>query len=106
MIGDKDLIVRRDSASTPWLVDIVWAAAARIGHRGVFSNELTTIDDDHMPFITAGVPAVDIIDLEDANARGRWHTAADTLDNVSARSLQIVGDVVLAALPDIEAKLR
>jgi Zn-dependent M28 family amino/carboxypeptidase len=102
MIGDKDLIIRRDGASTPWLVDIVWAAAARIGHRSVFSNELTAVDDDHMPFIMAGVPAVDIIDLDYA----AWHTAADTLDNVSARSLQIVGDVLLAALPDIEAKLR
>jgi Zn-dependent M28 family amino/carboxypeptidase len=102
MIGDKDLLIRRDSASTPWLVDAVWAAAARIGHRAVFSNELTAVDDDHMPFITAGVPAADIIDLD----YPAWHTAADTLDNVSARSLQIVGDVVLAALPDIEAKLR
>jgi glutaminyl-peptide cyclotransferase len=102
MIGDKDLVIRRDSASTPWLVDIVWAAAARIGHRGVFSNELTAVDDDHMPFITAGIPAVDIIDLD----YSAWHTAEDTIDRVSARSLQIVGDVVLAALPDIEAKLR
>ena len=102
MIGDKDLLIRRDAASTNWLVDIVWAAAARIGHRGIFSNEQTSIDDDHMPFIRAGVPAVDIIDLD----YPAWHTAADTLDNVSARSLQIVGDVVLAALPDIEARLR
>ena len=102
MIGDKDLVIRRDSASTPWLVDLVWAAAARIGHRGVFSNELTAVDDDHMPFITAGIPAVDIIDLD----YPAWHTAADTVENVSARSLQIVGDVVLAALPDIESKLR
>ena len=102
MIGDKDLLIRRDAASTPWLVDTVWAAAARIGHRSVFSNELTTIDDDHMPFIRAGIPAVDIIDLD----YPAWHTAADTLENVSARSLQIVGDVVLAALPDIEARLR
>ena len=102
MIGDKDLVIRRDSASTPWLVDIVWAAAARLGHRGVFSNELTAVEDDHMPFITAGVPAVDIIDLD----YPAWHTAEDTIQNVSARSLQIVGDVVLAALPDIEGKLR
>ena len=102
MIGDKDLLIRRDSASTPWLVDIVWAAAARIGHRGVFSNELTAVEDDHLPFITAGIPAVDIIDLD----YPAWHTADDTIQNVSARSLQIVGDVVLAALPDIEAKLR
>lgn len=102
MIGDKDLLIRREAGSTPWLVDIIWAAAARIGHKGVFSNELTAVEDDHMPFIMAGVPAVDIIDLDYA----AWHEADDTLQNVSARSLQIVGDVVLAALPDIEAKLR
>ena len=47
------------------------------------------------------MPAVDIIDLEYA----AWHTAADTLDAVSARSLQVVGDVLLAALPQIEARL-
>ena len=102
MIGDKELVIRRDAVSTRWLVDIVWNAAARIGHGGVFSNEQTSIDDDHVPFLSAGIPAVDIIDLD----YPAWHTAADTLDNVSPRSLQIVGDVVLAALPDIEARLR
>jgi Zn-dependent M28 family amino/carboxypeptidase len=101
MIGDKDLIIRRDANSTPWLVDIVWNAAARLGHRGIFSNELTSIDDDHMPFLRAGVPSVDIIDLD----YPAWHTADDTIENVAPRSLQIVGDVVLAALPDIEQRL-
>ncbi len=101
MIGDKDLVIRRDANSTPWLVDIVWNAAARLGHRGVFSNELTSIDDDHMPFVRAGVPSVDIIDLD----YPAWHTADDTLDRVAPRSLQIVGDVVLAALPEIEKRL-
>jgi Zn-dependent M28 family amino/carboxypeptidase len=101
MIGDKDLVIRRDANSTPWLVDIVWAAAARLGHRGVFSNELTSIDDDHIPFVRAGVPSIDIIDLD----YPAWHTAEDTIDNVAPRSLQIVGDVVLAALPAIEQRL-
>ena len=101
MIGDKNLLIRRDASSTPGLVDIVWEAAGRIGHRSVFSNELTSIDDDHMAFVRAGVPAVDIIDLD----YPAWHTANDNLDNVSAKSLQIVGDVVLAALPDIEKRL-
>jgi glutaminyl-peptide cyclotransferase len=101
MIGDKDLVIRRDANSTPWLVDIVWNAAARLGHGGTFSNELTSIDDDHMPFVRAGVPSVDIIDLD----YPAWHTAEDTLDNVAPRSLQIVGDVVLAALPAIENRL-
>jgi glutaminyl-peptide cyclotransferase len=102
MIGDRDLVIRRDANSTPWLVDIVWAAAARLGHRAIFSNELTTIEDDHIPFLRAGVPAVDIIDLENPT----WHTARDTMEFVSERSLQIVGDVVLAALPDIEARVK
>jgi len=101
MIGDRDLLVRRDSNSTPWLVDLVWAAAARAGHRATFSNELTTVEDDHVPFVRAGVPSVDIIDLDNPT----WHTAQDDLEHVSVRSLQIVGDVVLAALPDIERRL-
>ena len=101
MIGDRDLTIRRDANSTPWLVDIVWAAAAKLGHGGTFSTELTTIEDDHVPFLRAGVPAVDIIDLDNPT----WHTPQDTLEFVSARSLQIVGDVVLAALPDIEKRL-
>jgi glutaminyl-peptide cyclotransferase len=101
MIGDRDLLIRRDSNSTPWLVDAVWSAAARIGHAGTFLNELTTIEDDHVPFVKAGVPAVDLIDLDNAT----WHTAQDDLEHVSQKSLQIVGDVVLAALPAIEQRL-
>jgi Zn-dependent M28 family amino/carboxypeptidase len=101
MIGDRDLRIRRDANSTPWLSDIVWAAAAKLGYAGTFSNELTTIEDDHIPFLRAGVPAVDIIDLDNPT----WHTPQDTIEFVSARSLQVVGDVVLAALPDIEKRL-
>jgi hypothetical protein len=101
MIGDRNLTLRRDANSTPWLVDAVWTAAERLGQRAVFSNELTTIEDDHIAFLRAGVPAVDLIDLD----YPQWHTAQDDLDHVSARSLQVVGDVVLAALPDIEKHL-
>jgi hypothetical protein len=101
MIGDRDLTIRRDSMSTPWLTDLVWAAAGRAGHGRTFVDERTTIDDDHIPFIEAGVPAVDIIDLD----YPAWHTPADDLDRVSARSLQVVGDVILAALPDLDARL-
>ena len=60
------------------------------------------VEDDHVPFLEAGVPAVDIIDLD----YPAWHTADDTLDNVSARSLQTVGDVLMASLPHIETRLR
>jgi Zn-dependent M28 family amino/carboxypeptidase len=97
MIGDKDLNIRREANSTPWLTDAIWSAAKRLGHSKYFLPESTPIEDDHLPFLHAGVPSVDIIDL-DYHA---WHTAEDTLQNVSANSLQIVGDVVLAALPEI-----
>lgn len=101
MIGDKDLNIRREANSTPWLTDIIWAAARRLGHQRHFLPEVTPIEDDHLPFLQAGVPSVDIIDLD----YPAWHTVNDTLENVSAQSLQIVGDVVLAALPDLEARL-
>lgn len=101
MIGDKNLNIRRDSNSTPWLVDIIWSAAARLGHTREFPNELTTVEDDHIPFVRAGVPVVDVIDLDNPT----WHTAQDNLENVSARSLQTVGDVIVAAFPEIEKRL-
>jgi glutaminyl-peptide cyclotransferase len=101
MIGDRNLTIRRDSNSTPWLVDLVWEAAAGRGHDRVFVGSSTAIEDDHLPFLRAGVPAVDLIDLD----YPAWHTPGDTLDQVSANSLQIVGDVLLDALPRIERRL-
>ena len=102
MIGDRDLHIRRDLNSTPWLTNLVWTAAARLKQSDVSLPQTTEIEDDHLPFVEAGVPSLDIIDLE----YPAWHTAADTIEQVSARSLQTVGDVLLAALPDIEARLK
>jgi glutaminyl-peptide cyclotransferase len=101
MIGDRQLTIRREQNSTPWLTDVIWATAKRLGHGAQFLDEPTPIEDDHIPFLKAGVQAVDLIDLD----YPAWHTAQDTLDNVAARSLQIVGDVVVAALPAIEQRL-
>jgi Zn-dependent M28 family amino/carboxypeptidase len=102
MIGDKELTIRREQNSTRWLTDIVWSTARRLGHDRQFLAESTPVEDDHLPFLEAGVAAVDIIDLDYT----AWHTAADTLENVSQRSVQIVGEVVLAALPEIEQRLQ
>jgi hypothetical protein len=102
MIGDRDLQIKRDLNSTGWLTDIIWNAARQQRQTAVFQPATTQIEDDHLEFTAARVPAVDIIDLEyDA-----WHTPADTLDNVSAGSLQTVGDVLLASLPAIEARTK
>jgi Zn-dependent M28 family amino/carboxypeptidase len=102
MIADRDLQLTRDTNSTPWLDGIIRSTAGAQKLGAYFSGAPLAVEDDHLPFLAAGVPSVDIIDLD----FGAWHTAADTLDAVSARSMQIVGDVLLAALPQIEAKLR
>jgi Zn-dependent M28 family amino/carboxypeptidase len=100
MIADRDLQIKRDSNSTPWLTDLIWSAAQQ-RQLTAFRPDRVQIEDDHLPFVQAGVPSVDIIDLE----YPAWHTAGDTLDAVSARSLQVVGDALIAALPKIEARL-
>jgi Zn-dependent M28 family amino/carboxypeptidase len=100
MIGDRDLQIKRDLNSTTWLTDIIWAAAQK-QQLGAFRPDRVQIEDDHLEFMEAGVPSVDIIDLE----YPAWHTAGDTLDAVSARSLQVVGDALVGALPQIEARL-
>jgi glutaminyl-peptide cyclotransferase len=101
MIGDRDLTIRRETNSTPWLTDVIWSAARGVNGGAAFMSDSTRVEDDHLPFLAAGVPSVDIIDLD----YPPWHTAGDTLDAVSARSLQIVGDTLVAALPRIESHL-
>ena len=106
MIGDRALQLKRESNSTPWLTDIIWAAARQL-KRHEFVDEQTAVEDDHLPFLAAGVPSVDLIDLDYPDETRRfWHTADDTLDKTSAASLQTVGSVLMAALPAIEGRLQ
>lgn len=102
LVGYSNLMFAREVVSTPWLTDTIWATARELGHGKVFVDAQQTVDDDHTPFIRAGIDAVDIIQLD---SYPHWHTAQDTLDKISARSLQTVGDVLLASLPRIEARL-
>jgi glutaminyl-peptide cyclotransferase len=98
MIGDKNLNIKREIQSTRWLKDIIWGTAQSLGYGKEFPNEEIEIADDHIPYLKAGVPSVDLIDFD----YPAWHTAADTLDKVSAHSLKIVGDVVYLSLPAID----
>lgn len=101
MIGDRNLNIRRESLSTPWMTDIIWSTARAAGYGDSFINDTMEVADDHMPFLEVGVQAVDIIDLD----YQPWHTAGDTLDKVSARSLEAVGRTLVAAVPKIESRL-
>jgi Zn-dependent M28 family amino/carboxypeptidase len=101
MIGDRDLAINREAYSAPWLTDIIWDAAARLGYGRHFRREMMPVEDDHVPFMKLGVPAALLIDFD----YPPWHTAEDTLDKVSAQSLTVVGEVLLEALPSIELHL-
>ncbi len=103
MIGDKDLDIKRDAYSTRSLVDLIWQTAGELGYSDYFLSGANFIDDDHVPFLKKGVPSVDIIDFNYGMFNRHWHTTADTLDKVDPASLKIVGDVVIRALPAIEA---
>lgn len=102
LVGGKRSHMKPEANSTSWLVDIVWATAARLGHQDIFPRDpIGQIEDDHIPFMDRKVPVVDIIDLDTTNDVAYWHTPQDTLDKISAKTLQVVGDVILASLPDI-----
>jgi len=105
MIGSSDLKIKRDSGSTPWLVNLIWATAARLGYQKFFLDESYTVGgDDHFSFIRRGVPGCDIIDFDIATTY--WHTPEDTLDKVDPRSLAIVGHVFVETLPALEKKFH
>lgn len=105
MVGYKNLqLGRPEELSSGWLIDLVWQTAKQLGYGDQFVSSAEGIgDDDHEPFLRAGVDALDIIQLS-TYAR-YWHTKDDTLDKISAKSLKIVGDTVLVSLPKIEERL-
>ncbi len=100
MIADKDLNIDYSENSTPWLLDILKVAAKNTGHSANIFKYKEAEEDDHLPFAQRGVPILDVIDAHygpttDATPDGYHHTAQDTLDKISAKSLQISGDLFL-----------
>jgi Zn-dependent M28 family amino/carboxypeptidase len=95
MVGDASLNIYEERNSDPKLTTEIWAQAAALGFAKYFiATPKYDMIDDHSPFLQAGIPAVDIIDFD----YPYWHTSADTLDKVSAQSLQAVGETLWAWL--------
>jgi glutaminyl-peptide cyclotransferase len=91
MVGDADLNLYIEQNSNAALVAKIWGQAAKLGYSKQFIQTVKySMLDDHTPFLAAGIPAVDIIDFD----YPYWHTAADTPDKVSPKSLQIVGETI------------
>jgi Zn-dependent M28 family amino/carboxypeptidase len=101
MIGYTKLELGRDTLSTRWLQDIIWQTGRELGFSKIFVDRPEGVGgDDHEPFLRVGIDAVDLIQLNDYP---HWHTPKDTIDKISAQSMKIVGDTVLASLPRIAA---
>jgi glutaminyl-peptide cyclotransferase len=98
MIGDADLDILRETNSAPWLSDLMYKAAESGGAQSHFYANAGAVEDDHLPFVKHGVPSLDVIDLNYGYNNVFHHTPQDTLDKVSPRSLEIVGNTTLEAL--------
>ncbi len=97
MVGQNNLSIPMEGNSDETLRKEIWNKAASLGYGNVFIPRVKyTIEDDHLPFVQAGIPAVDIIDID----YPYWHTTSDLPQYVSPRSLQIVGEVVSGWLGD------
>lgn len=107
LVGGKNFHVKRDSETTQWLQDIIWSTAARLGHEDLFlSVHGDGMEDDHLPWKARKVPTVDIMDLDISGDVNYWHTEQDTLDKISPKTLQAVGDVIFASLPEIAKRIK
>ena len=108
MIGDKALNIRQEGHSisaAPEVVSRVWGVAKELGYSKYFLDESTgAITDDHVPLIRKGLRVIDVIDINycsdgasncDGAATNLHHTTGDTIDQISAKSLKVIGDVAL-----------
>jgi hypothetical protein len=109
MIGDRNLQIYQESnsvAAAPEVVSRIWSTADDLGYSKYFIDvNKTGMTDDHVPLLKRGLRVVDLIDYEyclqsvscvEPGPENLHHTMGDTFDKVSARSLQIVGDVAVA----------
>jgi glutaminyl-peptide cyclotransferase len=104
MIGDADLNVDRDGNSDQKLLDLLYDAASQLGYQSHFFARDLAIEDDHLPFKNVGIPVADLIDFDYGYNNSFHHTPEDTLDKLSPKSLQIIGDVVLATIQRLDAQ--
>ncbi|MEP7137254.1 MAG: M28 family peptidase [Chloroflexota bacterium] len=90
MIGDADLNIYKERNSNTEITDAIWGVAQGLGYTQFIPDYKYSMEDDHTPFLEAGIPAIDIIDFD----YPYWHTLADTPDKVSAESLEAVGNTL------------
>jgi glutaminyl-peptide cyclotransferase len=97
-VANRGLRLPREASSNLALWAEIRAAARETGHAAVFPDEVQgEIIDDHTPFLRAGIPAVDLIDWSYPG-----HTTQDTLDKLSKRSVDAVGETLVQLIRRID----
>ena len=105
MIGDRNLNIAYEGYSTPWLRELVFDTAKRLGYERHFpKTQPVYIGDDHQEFAERGFPALDLIDFDYGIFNRLWHAEADTMDKLSGRSFGIVIHVLEESLKELEKR--
>jgi len=100
MVGDRSLGITLPADSPAEMARDIFAAAEALKLRSYFTYLGRELIDDHVPLNAIGIPTLDIIDFDFP----WWHTADDTMDKISAQSLQTVGSVALYYLSEFALK--
>jgi glutaminyl-peptide cyclotransferase len=95
MVGDKDLKITLPIDSDRGLCKMLFTSAKRTANEKYFDYLETPLLDDHVPFQKMGIPVIDIIDFEFGPGNSFWHSSEDSIKNISAKSLKIVGQTTL-----------
>jgi Zn-dependent M28 family amino/carboxypeptidase len=102
MVGDKELRIVDEFNSSSSLRRLVRQTAREHGYATYFPELGGALEDDHMPFVRKGVNAMDLIDFDYGPNHSYWHTEKDTMDKLSAQSLEVVGEVMLQVLRKLQ----
>jgi glutaminyl-peptide cyclotransferase len=102
IVGGKNARIPREANSTPGLSELVYTTAKRLGYGNLFVDETSGADDDHDPFLSRKVSSVDVIAYFVNN--GYWHTPQDNMEQISAKTLGIVGHVFLETVKALQGK--
>ncbi|MEX2466879.1 MAG: M28 family peptidase [Gemmatimonadota bacterium] len=98
MVGDADplfLVEGYSARAAPVVVRKIWRAAERLGYADTFRDRVgQDVVDDHIPLIEAGLPTANVIDFSYGPDNAYWHTPEDVPQNMSAETLEMVGEVV------------
>lgn len=102
MIGDRDLKLHTETYSDGRLLEIFFASARAQGLGQHVGGPRLEVKDDHLSFMTAGIPSVDLIDFAYGPNNAWWHTAEDRVEHCAPESLSAIGRIVLGGLPELE----